>query len=55
MKKQKLKIALEVLRSVLWASREQGKIEKLEQYCLKESISVEEVIYFSLESLEVKS
>ena len=57
MEKQKLKITLEVLNevSVEFPETKQFLEEHLEQKCLKENISVEEVIYFLFTSLEAKS
>ena len=56
MEKWKLKITSEVLNEVTAAFPETKEFieERLEQKCLKENISVEEVIYI-FTSLEVKS
>ena len=57
MEKQKLKISLEVLNEVTVKFLETKQfIEKhLEQKCLTENISVEEVIWFLCTSLEASS
>lgn len=57
MKKRTLSIAMkgpsEV--SIEFLETKQFIEENLEQTCLKENVSVEEVIYFSLASLETKN
>ena len=57
MEKQKLKITLEVLNeiSVEFQKTKQFIKEHLEHKCLKENISVEEVIYFLFKSRDTKS
>lgn len=54
MEKGKLNIAMEVLRelSVTYPETKESIDEKLENKCSKEHISVEEVIYSSLTTLE---
>ena len=55
--KRKLSVTLELLNEVSTEFTETKNFinEYLEQKCLKENISVEEVIYFSLISLEAKN
>ena len=57
MEKLNFKVTLEVLQevSVEFQETKQFIEEHLEQKCLKENVSVEEVIYFLFTSLEAKS
>ena len=57
MEKRKLKVTLGVLNevSVECIETKQFIQEHIEQKCLKENISVEEIIYFLFTSLEAKS
>ena len=57
MDKRKLNTAIEVLLevSVEFPDTKEFIEERVEQKCLKENISVEEVIYLFLTSLKVKS
>ena len=57
MEKLKIKIILEVLYEVSLEFLETKQFikEQLEQKCLKEHISVEQIIYFLFTSLEAKS
>ena len=54
MEKRKLNIAIEVLHDVsaAYAETKEFVYDKFEKKCFKEDISAEEVIYFSLTSLE---
>ena len=56
MEKRKVKIAVQVLHemSFPFPNTKEFINKKLEQICSKEYISLEEVIYFSLASLEKK-
>ena len=57
MEKRTLSIAMKRPRevSIEFLETKQFIEENLEQTCLKENVSVEEVIYFSLASLETKN
>ena len=57
MEKQTLSIAMKGPSkvSIEFLETKQFIEENLEQTCLKENVSVEEVIYFSLASLETKN
>ena len=57
MEKRKLKVTLGVLNEVSVECMETKQFiqEHIEQKCLKENISVEEIIYFLFTSLEAKS
>ena len=57
MEKQNLKITLEILNKVSVELLETKQLieEHLEQKCLEENISVEEVIYFLFTRLKAKS
>ena len=57
MEKRKLEVTLGVLNEVSVECMETKQFiqEHIEQKCLKENISVEEIIYFLFTSLEAKS
>ena len=57
MEKRKLKVTLGVLNEVSVECMETKQFiqEHIEQKCLKENISMEEIIYFLFTSLEAKS